>query len=206
MKSTKLWWGYWALWQACSLIYMALGPVVLLPLALTHSWSPQLAKSPLFTTRTVTLWDPTAALLNCFLDVLLVTSFAPWLWLKYLLCALLVFGVIFGVYDNLEDGNDPPALVNGQPYLQGWPEWLRTYVWCAFRNSSNGMRWLPGAAFLVAGKVAIDKTPGGGYYAVADGRPCKAWKSFRIGWLINLDAAPGWRCWPICGNTKGVAT
>jgi hypothetical protein len=127
-------------------------------------------------------------------------------WASIPLTVLLILGAAFGVWDNEEQGVLPDAN-NGNPWLPGKPDWLRAYVWSAFRNAANGMRWLPGAAFLIdANGAKITRTPGGGYYAVANGRPCKCWKSFRIGWLINLDAAPGWRSWPIAGNTKGVPT
>jgi hypothetical protein len=75
--------------------------------------------------------------------------------------------------------------------------WLNAYLWSAWRNAANGMRWLPGAAFLVdKQKLSVRKTTSG-YIATHGFRQCVVWKGWRFGWLIAADAATGWRSWPV---------
>jgi len=204
---TTLWWIYWGLWQLLSATYSFLGLFLLLPLAATHAWHERDSEAWMFKGCRVLAWN--AAELGAVSVAAIVATlvWVPWPWLKIALGLLLAAGALLGVYDNEEDGVVPPVEVNGAPYHPTWPAWLRAYAWSAVRNAANGMRWLPGAAFLInSSDLTIRRVQGGGYYAVASGRPCKCWKSFRIGWLINLDAATGWRSWPIAGNTKGVST
>jgi hypothetical protein len=99
------------------------------------------------------------------------------------------------LWDNEEDG------VTGADWYRrihgNRPAWLNAYLWSAWRNAANGMRWLPGAAFLVdKNQLSIRKTATG-YVATHGWRQCVVWRGLRFGWLINLDADTGWRSWPV---------
>jgi hypothetical protein len=104
-------------------------------------------------------------------------------------------GVLTALWCNEENG------VTGADWYRkihaNRPVWLNAYLWSAWRNSANGLRWLPGAAFLVEKSQLTIKETQHGYIATHGWRQCVQWRRLRFGWLINLDADTGWRSWPV---------
>jgi hypothetical protein len=99
-------------------------------------------------------------------------------------------------WDNEQDGVVPPQMVNGAPYLITYPQWLRAYIWSAWRNPANGMRWAPLAATTFTSKPVVTQSASG-YVATYGWRQCIVWHGIRFGWLINPNAAIGDRTWPV---------
>jgi hypothetical protein len=56
---------------------------------------------------------------------------------------------LFWLWGNHEDGVIPPAIVNGKPYLTGWPDWLRAIAWCAWRNKFSNLRFTEPFGFTI---------------------------------------------------------
>lgn len=100
-------------------------------------------------------------------------------------------------FGNEEDGIGGRSRIDPQP----WP----AFVWCAWRNSANGMRLIPGAYFELPTSPAVRRFPGG-YLATVGWRQCLAFtlgrSTYRIGWMIDDDAQPGWRSWPVIAKRK----
>lgn len=101
------------------------------------------------------------------------------------------------VYSNEEDGIGGPRGRVPAPW--------RAFVWCAWRNSANGLRLLPLAYYELPDAPAVRYTRGG-YLATSGWRQCRAFSAFgsvwRIGWMIDDDAQRGWRSWPIVARRK----
>jgi hypothetical protein len=106
-------------------------------------------------------------------------------------------GWFTALWSNEEDG------VGGMRRIPPTP-WA-AFVWCAWRNSANGMRLLPLAYFELPVSPAVRYTPGG-YVATVGWRQCRAFTfrgtPYRIGWMIDDDAQPGWRSWPVIARRK----
>jgi hypothetical protein len=102
-------------------------------------------------------------------------------------------------YCNEDLGVVPPALNNGVPYMPWAPDWLRAYVWCAFRNPTNGMKVIE----VLKYRATVTHT---WYGAIVRSGPywcCWIGRWWRFGWLVNVDADTGYLTWPIFENTKG---
>lgn len=85
------------------------------------------------------------------------------------------------------------------------PEPWAAFVWCAWRNSTNGMRLLPLAYYELEHAPSVRYTAGG-YLATVGWRQCRAFTfrgtPYRIGWMIDDDAQAGWRSWPVIARRK----
>lgn len=100
-------------------------------------------------------------------------------------------------WGNEEDGIGGRGRIAPDP----WAAWL----WCAWRNSTNGMRLLPLAYYVLERSPAVRYTRTG-YVATVGWRQCRAFTAFgitwRIGWMIDDDAQKGWRSWPVIARRK----
>lgn len=77
------------------------------------------------------------------------------------------------IYGNWEDGCLPHARNH---YLEGRPDWLRAYLWSAWRNSTNNLRW----AFQWKGGPWLQIRRWGWYFQ-AGWRPSNGWPVLSAG-------------------------
>jgi hypothetical protein len=188
-------WLYWSLHQVVALVYKLLGFPLIAILAAFRAWHTRPSSAAMFAGRTVVAWLPLPmSLLAPLPGLLLGAHFGP-VW-AVVGAVLGILAALLEVFDNEEDGVVPPALVNGKPYLEGVDDRLRAFAWSAWRNSANGLRWLPGAACYLDARLVVTPKPWG-YVASCGWRPCVQWHRLRIGWLVNQDARPGYRSWPV---------
>jgi len=107
-------------------------------------------------------------------------------------------------WDNEEDGVTGAAWYSAKHPT--WPLWMRAYLWSAWRNSANNLRFLPGAfVVLDATKIVVrasasltSVTHGWRQYVLIH----PAWLPFvlRAGWLVRPEAATGDYAWPVVGK------
>lgn len=106
-------------------------------------------------------------------------------------------GWLTALWGNEEDGIGGPRNLAPTPWS--------AFVWCAWRNSANGLRLLPGASFVLPASPAV-RYFRGGYVATVGWRQALAFtlgrSTYRIGWMIDDDAQAGWRSWPIVAKRK----
>jgi len=89
------------------------------------------------------------------------------------------------IWGNEDDGVVPMLHINGnQPYLVGCPEWLRAYMWTAWRNSCKNLAWLfccvPHSPYFpwYQRRFTIFGKP---YYFQAGWRPSNGWPVLSAG-------------------------
>jgi len=201
-------WLYWLAFQTVSLILAAIGAVAILPLAALHLWKIRPGRSRYYPNRSVAAWPALEAGCAGFIAgaALGAAATLPFLFA----CAPILIAALigaaagtFGVWNNEEDG-----VTGSEAYAQAHakrPAWLNTYLWSAWRNAVDNLRFAPGAFFVIdRAKLAV--RAGSSVTTVSHGwRQClivhPKWLpiAFRFGWLLRPDAATGDYAWPIAG-------
>lgn len=199
MKIGLGWFG-WAVYELAGLVVGALGLVVLLPLAFFQAWENQPTRLEMFRPRTVLAWRSLPQTYACFALILAVY------WLSgrsiasaYLIGVPLLVCDVFDFWSNDEDGVTGSAAFMLSRATS--PLWLDAYVWSARRNFANGMRVLPGAAYVVTkDDVVTTRTTKSGHVTTCGWRQCVVWRGLRFGYLIQPEATAGYRVWPVAGR------
>jgi hypothetical protein len=197
-------WFYWLAFQLLSLVAEVLGWIVLLPLAATRSWHERPGMSKYYPGRFVHGWDVGRAIMAGFIVTGLLCvpfGFRP-----------AVYGAVFGsflaglgAWDNDEDG-----VLGADWWLkqhENRPEWWNAYVWSAWRNPANNLRFLPGAILRIDDASKITKLVRENYTVTTYGwRQYVLWHPhwfpwvLRAGWLIRIEASSGDYAWPVIGK------
>lgn len=117
-----------------------------------------------------------------------------------------VGGWLTWIWCNEEDG------VTGAPWYtlryRTRSEKINAYLWSAWRNSANNLRFLPGMSFLTV-KAQLVVSRGATFTTITQGwrqclilgPPAAPW--LRIGWLMHETDGDGWRAWPVLEPRPG---
>jgi hypothetical protein len=107
-------------------------------------------------------------------------------------------GRLTALWGNDEDGVYGPEWFRMR--YPGRPRWA-AYVWCALRNSANGMRLLPGAMLPLPADAVTTRL---GPIQVCTSGPYQCvylWR-LRFGWGIQPGAKAGWLTWPVLQSVQ----